>query len=108
MRVVVALCVAASAAPATWPAAAPAQTLERLTLIPTPPAITPAEAMEHVGEVVDLEAIVSEARAQGGRVLLQTAESAGAPLRIVIVPPMVGPKPAALAARYGGRRVRVR
>jgi len=89
-------------------AAAAAVRAEPLGIIPEPPLITPAEAGAHVGEVVDLDATVAEAKAEPGRVVLHTAGDGGEPVRIVIVRALVGPSSAALVARYAGQRVRVR
>jgi len=78
----------------------------RLEIVPEPPVIAPADAAQHVGEVVVLELSIAEATATGGRVVLRAAAPDLDRVRVVIVAPMIGESARQIAARYAGRQVR--
>src|SRR5262249_6169563 len=84
-----------------------AEPLPPLRLVPSPPTIDVAQGPAHDGEVVVLEATIARSKLAAGRIVLEPEGETSAPVRIVLVPPMIGESARRLADRYPGRQVRV-
>lgn len=69
------------------------------------PEVEPERAAEFTGRPVRIRGTVVAAEASSGRALLDVAARGGAPLRVVIAPPLLGLQPAEIVARLRGREV---
>lgn len=71
----------------------------------TPPNVAPGDAAAYEGQVVRVAGTVATAEASEGRTVLTLAGTPESDFRIVIAPPLIGPRPVELAAQYRGREI---
>jgi hypothetical protein len=64
-----------------------------------------ADAATYEGQVVRVSGAVVSAKADEGRAVLELEGRSGGELRVVIAPPLIGPRPAELVERFRGREV---
>jgi hypothetical protein len=71
----------------------------------SPPNVPPSDAAAYEGQVVRVAGTVATAAATEGRTVLTLAGTPEDHFRIVIAPPLIGPRPVELAARFRGRDI---
>lgn len=70
-----------------------------------PPQVDVADAAEYAGRTVEVRGRVVAAEATKGRALLELEGDDAGSLRVVIAPPLLGPRPADLVAKLQGEEV---